>query len=104
MATPAGDWPESHRQMSVPSEAMQANLRLSGKRVVRGGCERPQRVPALAPGITDALLRVQDDEGETPPHQVVACGQPGLAATNNDGLDTFPILLGNIAHHRYLPA
>src|SRR5699024_3568741 len=47
--------------------------------------EQTQRIPALPPGITDALVLVQDDERQPPLLEKVTDRQTRLASTNNDG-------------------
>ena len=50
-----------------------------------------QRVPAPAPGVTDPPAGVQDHERPAPPGQVVAGGQPGLAAAHDHRLEPFRV-------------
>ena len=59
----------------------------SRQRAVAGRGEQPQRVPALAPGVADPLVGVQDQERPSPPGQVAADRQAGLAATDDHGLE-----------------
>ena len=58
--------------------------------------EQAERVPALAPGVADPLVRVEDHEGRPRLRQVVADRQAGLAAADDHGLDP---LLGRVAGH-----
>src|SRR5688572_19446924 len=44
-----------------------------------------QRIPPLPPGITDAVVLVQDDERQPPLFEVVADSQACLASTDDDG-------------------
>ena len=44
-----------------------------------GGSEETKRVPALAPGVADSLVRVQDHERRSTLRQVIAGRQAGLA-------------------------
>jgi hypothetical protein len=46
---------------------------------------QPQRVPAAAPAVADALSAVEDDELPALPLEGVAGGEAGLAATDDDG-------------------
>ena len=66
-----------------------------GQRVVPGRGEQPQRVPAPAPGVADPLVGVQDQERPSPPGQVVADRQAGLAATDDHGLDVLWLTFGH---------
>ena len=59
-----------------------------------GRGEHAERVPAPPPGAADPLVRIKDQKGPTLPHQVVAHGQTGLAATDDDGLDS----IGGFGH------
>ncbi len=59
----------------------------SGKTVAAGRREQSHRVPAVAPGVADALVGVEDHERASEPGQVVADRQSGLAATDHDRLD-----------------
>jgi hypothetical protein len=66
-----------------------------GQRVVPGRGERPQRVPASAPGVTDPLVGVQDQERPPLPGQVIADRQAGLAAPDDHGLNLLWFMLGH---------
>jgi hypothetical protein len=66
-----------------------------GQRVVPGRSEQAERVPAVAPGVTDPLVGVQDQERPSPPGQVVADRQAGLAATDDHGLEVLWLTLGH---------
>ena len=77
------------------------HLVLGGERLGRGGeghprqpaeasgGEQAKRVPALAPGVADPLVRVEDHEADTTLRQVVPDREAGLAAADDNGLDTF---------------
>ena len=71
-----------------------------GQPAVAGRGEQPQRVPAVAPGVPDPLVGVEDHEGPAPPGQVVADREPGLAASDDHRLD----LLWLTLWHRLPPA
>ena len=49
--------------------------------------EQPQRVPALAPGVADPLVRVEDHERPALLREVVAGGEPRLAAADDHRLE-----------------
>ena len=53
--------------------------------VVADRRKQTQRIPPLPPGITDAVVLVQDDERQIPLLEVIAGSQTGLAATDHDG-------------------
>ena len=57
--------------------------------VVAGGGEEAEGIPAVAPRVADALIGVQDEEGEAATGEVVADGEAGLAAADDDGVETF---------------
>jgi hypothetical protein len=50
---------------------------------VPDGREEAQRVPAFAPGVADALVLVEDDEGQAQPLEMIAHGQTRLAAADD---------------------
>ena len=91
----------THRQLEARRVGLQVvgHLVLGGEGVRRGGeghprqaveagrGEQAQRVPALAPGVPDARVGVQDHEGEAPPRQVVPDREARLAAPDDDRLD-----------------
>src|SRR6476620_4277896 len=52
------------------------------------GSEEPQRVPAGAPRIADAGTGIEDDKAHALTGQVVTDAQPGLPASNHDGIET----------------
>src|SRR5215208_7001036 len=55
--------------------------------VVAGRGEQAERVPALAPGVTDPLVGVQDHEGQVPLCQVVPCGETCLTTTDDHSIE-----------------
>ncbi len=55
----------------------------AGQRGVRGRGEEVEGVPGVLPGATRSLLRVEDDEVQAEAAQVVAGGEPGLAAADH---------------------
>src|SRR5512133_3600286 len=73
-----------------------------GTEVGRG--EELQRVPAFPPGIAGPLVGVQDQERLAEFGEVVAGGQAGLTAANNEGLNLLehePKIKGSlVARHR----
>ena len=52
-----------------------------------GRREDPQRVPAVPPRVADPVTGVEDHEAKAAPRQVVAGGQAGLAATDDDDVE-----------------
>ena len=89
-----------HRQI----EAGRVVLEVVGQLVLRGirpgrpwqavarqraegrGREQAKRVPALPPRVAHSFVRVEDHEGPLLSGQVVAGRQPGLAASDHDGV------------------
>ena len=67
-----------------------------GQPAVAGRGEQPHRVPAVAPGVPDPLVGVEDQEGPAPPGQVVADREPGLAASDDHRLDLLWLTLGHL--------
>ena len=59
----------------------------TGQVVEVRGREQLQRVPASPPGIPGPLIRVHNDERPASSSKLVAKGQAGLAAADDDGLD-----------------
>jgi hypothetical protein len=55
-------------------------------RVPRGG-KQSERIPAVAPRISDPRVGVQDQERKATPRQMVSDGKPRLAATDNNSLN-----------------
>ena len=50
--------------------------------------KQAKRVPPLAPAVTDSPVRLENDELETAPRQVVADRESGLATADDNGLNT----------------
>ncbi len=65
-----------------------------GKPVVARRRVEPERVPALPPGIADALARVEDHERPAVLLQVVSSREPGLPAADDHGVEAFGCHLG----------
>ena len=60
-----------------------------------GRGEQAKRVPALAPGVTDPLVGVQDQEWPFLTGKMVADRQARLAATDDHGLNVLWLTLGH---------
>jgi len=54
------------------------------QRGVARGREEAKRIPSLAPRISNALVRFEDDERDPAPGELVTHGESGLPATNDD--------------------
>src|SRR5215211_2974490 len=65
--------------------------------VVAGWGEQAERVPALAPGVTDPLAGVEDHEGQTPLCQVVPRGETRLTTTDDHRIETLQVSSGPLA-------
>src|SRR5215216_1686180 len=76
--------------------------------VVTGRCEQAKRVPALAPGVTDPPVGVQDHEGQAPLCQMVADREACLTTTDDHRIETLYVgsdplaLLPDVPIHRCL--
>src|SRR5262249_41183033 len=53
------------------------------------GGKEAQRIPAVAPGVADPLMRLEDDEVPSLLFQVVASRQTRLAGADDDGVELF---------------
>jgi hypothetical protein len=71
------------RQAALRGEAQAGQLAITPRR------EQPQRVPAVAPGVTDTRMRVEDRELTAALLQLISRDQAGLAAADDDRLDVF---------------
>src|SRR5919107_352150 len=56
--------------------------------VIAGRGEQAERVPAIAPGVTDPLVGVEDHEGQAPLCQVVSSGETCLTTTDDHRIET----------------
>ena len=56
--------------------------------IVAGRGEQAQRIPALAPGVPDPFVGVEDHEGQVPLCQVVPGGETSLTTTDDDRIET----------------
>src|SRR5262249_20240921 len=56
--------------------------------IERSGREQTERIPAIAPGVTDAPARVEDDERPSDASEVVTDRQPRLAAADHDRVES----------------
>ena len=72
-----------------PSRVVEARCRkpAAGQAIGDGGAVQAERVPVLAPVVPDPSVGIEDHEGQTPPLQVVAGGQAGLAGADDDCVD-----------------
>ena len=64
----------------------------AGQRTVFRRGEQPQRLPAVQPRAAGPRLRIQDDEVEPGPPQIIARDQPRLTAADNDDVVGVPFL------------
>lgn len=88
--------PESGRiRLEIVGHLVLCGIRPSRRRegparqpVIASRREHPQRVPSVAPRVADPLVGFQDHKGLLPPRQVVSNRQPGLAASDDHGLET----------------
>ena len=55
--------------------------------VVAGRREQTQGIPAVAPGIANLSISIQDREGDIETGKMITDGKAGLAAANDDDLD-----------------
>src|SRR5262249_26393191 len=97
----------THRQLEVPRITLEVvgHLVLGRKRVLRSGerqaveriqprrREEAQRVPARAPRVADARVRVEDQEAYALALEVIADRQAGLAGADHDHVEA----LGRVA-------
>src|SRR5690242_12714766 len=95
-----------HRQLETPCVGLQviSHFILGRERIatrrkpeprkagVTSRSKKPERVPALAPGIARALMSVQDQEREAALGEIVADGESGLAAPDDQRLNANRIL------------
>jgi hypothetical protein len=58
--------------------------------------EDPQRVPALAPGVADALVGVDDDGGDAAVDEPVGHREAGLAAADDERADALALGAGAV--------
>jgi len=64
----------------------------AGKRTVFRRGEQPQRLPSVQPRAAGPRLRIQDDEVEPGPPQIIARDQPRLTAADHDDVVGVPFL------------
>jgi hypothetical protein len=55
--------------------------------------EQTERIPALAPGVADTMAGVENQEANAAPGKMIADGEARLAASYDDGVDAFWIVL-----------
>ncbi len=59
------------------------------QRIILGGREQTERVPALAPRIASSPVRIKDDKVTAALLQIIASGKPCLPAADDDGIVAF---------------
>jgi hypothetical protein len=78
------------RQLVLGREGVAGSGETKARKLyVARGREQAQRILAVAPGIADAMSGVENQEANAAASQVVADGEAGLAAADDDGVDSF---------------